>query len=172
MKPSDDQAGARGLGVHLRVVDQRDAAFLEIATRLAGNVIERRAETGDQRHRRRVGALALDRVLALLAQIEVVARILDCLHRRPRLLAHAQVREAGRNHHRLLRAADEHVDAPAIHVEVRGAEAGDAVDNQQRVGRDSWTDLAIASTSWRTAVEVSVACMKTALCSGLSAART
>ena len=121
--------------VHLRVVDQRDAALFEIAARLPGNVIERRAESGHQRHRRRVRALALHGVLALLAQVEVVARIFCGLHRRPRLLAHAQIREARRNHDCLLRPADQHVDPPAVHVEVRRAEAGDAIHDKQRVGR-------------------------------------
>ena len=55
---------------------ERDAAFLEIAAGLSCNVVERRAQARDQRDRRRVGALTLDGVLALLAQIEVVARIL------------------------------------------------------------------------------------------------
>ena len=55
-------------------------------------------------------------------------------HALPGALAHAEIGEAGRNHHRLLRAADEDVDAPAVHVEVGGAEAGDGVHDQQRVG--------------------------------------
>ena len=71
-----DEPGARRGGVELRVVDERDAALFEIAARLAGNVVERRAEAGDERNGGRVGALALDGVLALLAQVEVVAGIL------------------------------------------------------------------------------------------------
>ena len=43
-----DEAGAGGCGVDLRVVDEGDAAFLEIAACLAGDVVERGAETGDR----------------------------------------------------------------------------------------------------------------------------
>src|SRR5579863_8041940 len=62
-----DETGARCFRVDLRVVDEGDAALLEVATGLASNVIERCAETGDECNGWRVGALALDGVLALLA---------------------------------------------------------------------------------------------------------
>ena len=126
------QAGARCCRIDLRVVDQRDAAFFEIAAGLAGDVVERRAKAGNERDRGSVGAFALDGVLALLAQVEVIARVLGLLHRRPGAFADAEIGEARRNHDRFLRAADEDVDAPAVDVEMRGAEAGDAVDDQER----------------------------------------
>ncbi len=71
-----DKAGTGRCGVELSVVDQRDAALLEIASALARDVVERCTKTGNQRNRGRVGAFALDRVLAFLAEIEVVAWIL------------------------------------------------------------------------------------------------
>ena len=49
------------------------------------------------------------------------------------LLRDGEIGEAGRDHDGLLRSADEDVDAPGVHVEVRGAEAGDGVDDEQRV---------------------------------------
>ena len=130
-----DKTGAGCRRVQNGVVNERDAAFFEVAARLPGNVIQRRAQAGNQRHGRRVGAFALGRVLALLAQVKIVARIPGGIHRLPRPLAHAEVGQARRNHDRLLRAADEHVDAPAVDVKVRGAQAGDAVNHQQCVGR-------------------------------------
>ena len=101
----------------------------------AANVIQRSSEAADQRHRRGERRLALDLRLALLAQVEVEARLASSVfHALPGALAHAEVGQAGRNHDGLLRAADEDVDAPAVHVEVGGAEAGDAVHDEQRVG--------------------------------------
>ena len=126
------QARARGCRVYLRVVDERNAAFFQIASSLPGNVVERRAQACHQRDRWRVRALAFDCILPFLAQVKVVARILAGFHCRPRLVADAQIREARRNHDCLLRAANEDVDAPAINVEVRGAEPGDAIDDEQR----------------------------------------
>ena len=40
--------GARCCGIHLRIVDQRDAAFFEIATSLPRNVVQRCAQTRNQ----------------------------------------------------------------------------------------------------------------------------
>jgi len=117
----------------LRIVDQSDAAFFQVATALSRDVVERRAETGDERHGRRIGAFALDGVLALLAEVEVVARILGLLHGSPSALAHAEIGKARRNHDSLLRSAYEHVDAPGVDVEVGGAEAGNAVDDEDGV---------------------------------------
>ena len=71
------------------VVDESDAAFLEIATGLAGDVIESGTETGDQRDRGRVCAFALGGVFALLAEVEVIAGIFGFVHRRPGFLADA-----------------------------------------------------------------------------------
>ncbi len=45
-----------------------------------------------------------------------------------------EVREAGRDHDGLLGAADEAVDAPLVHIEVGGAEAGDGVNDQEGFG--------------------------------------
>jgi len=50
---------------------------------------------GHQSHSRRVGRLALHLVLALLAQVKVIARILRGLHRLPCPLAHAQISQPG-----------------------------------------------------------------------------
>ncbi len=41
--------------------------------------------------------------------------------------------EAGRNHQRLLRAADDDVNSPAVHVEMGCTQTGDSVDHQQSV---------------------------------------
>ena len=78
--------------------------------------------------------LALGLRLAFLAEVEVKARLLRGLHPLPGALADAEIRQTGRNHHGFLRAADEDVDAAVVHVKMRGAEAGNRVDHQQRVG--------------------------------------
>src|SRR5262249_24515856 len=124
-----DKAGAGCSGGGDGVVDDCDAALLEIAAGLPGDVVECGTEPGDETDGGRVGALSLDGILALLAEIEVVARVSGLFHGGPGLLADAEISQAGRNHHRLLRSADEDVDAPAVHVEVGGAQAGDAVND-------------------------------------------
>ena len=43
--------------------------------------------------------------------------------------------DAGRGHPRLLAGADHQVDAPGVHLEGHGAQAADAVDDDQRVAR-------------------------------------
>src|ERR1019366_10453013 len=40
-----------------------------------------------------------------------------------------------RNHHSLLRSADQNVDAPAVDVKVRCAQSGNAINDQQSLGR-------------------------------------
>ena len=106
----------------------------EISVGLTGDVVERCSECGDEGYGGGVGGLAVLRVLALLAEIEVVARVVAGLHAVPCAVADGEVAEAGRNHDGLLRAADEDVDAPGVHVEVRGAEAGDGVDDEEGFG--------------------------------------
>ena len=132
--------GAGHLGDGLCVLDELLASCDEVSGGvlrrggLVGDVVQRRAECGDERDGRGVGALAELGVLALLAQIEVVARIVAGLHAVPGALADGEVAEAGRDHDCLLRAADEDVDAELVHVDVGGAEAGDGVDDEEGFG--------------------------------------
>ena len=132
-KAQRHQARPRRRRIHLRIVDQRDTALFQVAACLPGNIIQRRAQPRHQRHRRRIGRLALDLILALLAQIKVVARILRSFHRLPRLLADAQIRESGRNHDRLLRAANHNVHAPAVHIDRLCPQPGNPIHHQQRL---------------------------------------
>ena len=117
-----------------RVVDESFASIGKIAVAAAADVVERRSQSTDQRDGRSKCRFALGLRLALLAQIEVEARLLGRLHALPGALAHAEIGESGRNHDRFLRAADEDIDAPIVHLEMSGAEAGDGVDDKQRVG--------------------------------------
>ncbi len=127
-------SGPHAQGTQLGIGNQEVASLGEVAASLLLQVVERRTHGGDQRHRGRVGAFALGGRLALLAQIEVVARLSAGLHASPGALAGRQVGKARRNHQRLLRAADDDVNAIAVHVECGGAESGDGVDDEQRVG--------------------------------------
>ncbi len=101
---------------------------------MRGDPVKRCAESGDERDGGGVGGLAVLGVLALLAEVEVVARVVGGLHAIPGAIADGEVAEAGRNHDGLLRAADEDIDTPGVHVEVRGAEAGDGVDDEEGFG--------------------------------------
>ena len=128
--------GGNGFGV----IDQLFAAFDDVAcgivgsTGLGGDPIERGAECGDERDGGRVGGLAGAGVFALLAEIEIVARIVGGFHAIPGAGTHGEVGQTRRNHDGLLRAANEDVDAPGVHIEVRGAEAGNGVDDEQGFG--------------------------------------
>ena len=72
-------AGAHHGGRSFRIVDERIAAVGQIAVAGAANVIQRRRQPADQRDRRSKRRLALGLRLALLAQVEVKARLLGCL---------------------------------------------------------------------------------------------
>src|SRR5207248_8685186 len=87
----------------------------------------------NQGYCRSVGGLAFGSRLPLLAQVEVVARILRRLHALPRSIAHGAIRQSGRNHDRFLRAANDDIDAPAIHVEVRRAQSRNGIDDKQGI---------------------------------------
>jgi len=65
---------------------------------------------------------ALCGVFALLAKIEVVARVVGPSIRSQGTVADGEVAQSRRHHHSLLRSADKNIDAPYIHVEMRGAE--------------------------------------------------
>ncbi len=126
-------AGASHFRGEFGVIHQRLAAGGEIAVAHLANEVERRAQRRKQRRRGSVSRFSLGRRLALFAEIEVVARILRRFHPLPRALADGAIRQARRNHQRLLRSADDDVNSPSVHVEVRGAEAGDGVHDQKRV---------------------------------------
>src|ERR1017187_7129270 len=71
---------------------------------------------------------------ASMSRSEVVARIVGRFHAVPRALADRQVAEAGRNHERLLRSANQDIDTPRIHVQWGRADAGDGIDHKQSLG--------------------------------------
>ena len=90
-------------------------------------------DDGDRRRPRR---LAVGLRVAVEPQVEVEARHRRRLHRRPRPRAEAAtIARPGARHPRLLRAGHDDVDAPGVHLERHGAEAGHAVDEDQRVRR-------------------------------------
>ena len=77
--------------------------------------------------------VSLAMVVALAGEVEVEARQLGLLGALPGALAERDERQARRQHERLLRAGDQHVDAPAVHRDVEDADGGDAVDDEQGV---------------------------------------
>src|ERR1700677_2934776 len=125
--------GAGHGGAGFSVFHQLGTARRQIAVRLTSDIVEGRSQPRNQGHRRSVGGFPLSGVLSLFAQIEVVAGIERDLHQVPGTIADCQVGKAGRNHDRFLRSADKHIDAPRIHIDVRGAEASDGVHHQHRV---------------------------------------
>jgi len=129
-----DQASAGHGGATLRVFDQCDAAFGEVSVGLAGDVVEGCAEASDEGYRWGIRAFAELGGFALLAEIEVVARVFAGFHGGPGAVADGEIGEAGWDHDGFLRTADEDVNTPGVYVEVGGAEAGDAVDDQQGFG--------------------------------------
>ena len=71
-----------------------------------------------------------------LGEVEVGARHLRRSRWRPSARSDsAIIAMPGADHPRLLRAGDDDVEAPGVHLERHAAEAGDAVDEDQRVGR-------------------------------------
>ena len=158
LQPQRLRPGAGHLRRQFGVVDQGFASGRQIALPHLPDEIERRSQRGKQRSRRRVGRFSLGGSLALFAEVEVVARRLGRLHALPGALAHRAISQPRRNHQRFLRSADDDVDAPAIHIEVGGAQAGDGVHHQQGVvalGADQFRN---PFTSCRAPVELSVAC--------------
>ena len=101
---------------------------------MRGDPVECGSEGGDEGDGGGVGGLAVAGVFAFFAEVEVVARVVGGLHAIPGAGAEGEVGEAGGDHDGLLRAADEDVDAPAVHVEVGSAEAGDGVDDEEGLG--------------------------------------
>ena len=89
----------------------------------------------DDRDRRRERRLAVCRGVAMRPQVEVEARHRRRLHRGPAARGGGDHRQTRCGHPGLLRAGDDHVDAPRVHLERDGAETGHAVDEDQRVGR-------------------------------------
>src|SRR6185437_14366358 len=116
------------------IVNQRIATGRDIASCSGCDVIECSPQSGDESDRRRVSRLACGSRLPLLAQVEVVTRILAGLHALPRSLAHRAIGETRRNHDRLLRSPNDYVNAPAIHVEVCGAKSRNGIYDKERVG--------------------------------------
>jgi hypothetical protein len=70
------------------------------------------------------------------AEIEVEAGHRRLLHRVPTPSRRGDHRESGCRHPRLLRAGDDEVDAPGVHLERNRAQPRDAVDEDQRVRGD------------------------------------
>ena len=91
-------------------------------------------QADDQCGGRGVGGLALRLVLALLQEIEIVAGQLGLRDQPPGLFADTRKRQAGRNHHRLLRAAHHDIEPPLRDAQLGGAEAGDGVNHERGFG--------------------------------------
>ena len=72
--------------------------------------------------------------LLFLLQVEVEVRQVRGFAELPRLRADRHEGQARRHHECLLRAADQHIEAPAIDIERHGAEAGDGVHHEDGVG--------------------------------------
>ena len=70
-----------------------------------------------------------------LGEVEVRARHVGRLVRRPCAVRQHDHRDARGRHPCLLRCRDDHVEAPRVHLERHAAETRDAVDEDQRVGR-------------------------------------
>src|SRR5215472_4230229 len=127
------RSGSRHRRRQLRIVDQRLASRPQISLAHLAHEIERGTERGKQRGRGSVRRLSLGRRLAFLAKIEIVPRRPRRLHPLPRPVAEGAIRQPRRNHQRFLRSPDDHVNPPAIHIEVRRAQSGDGVDHEQRL---------------------------------------
>src|ERR1019366_3236995 len=105
--------GAGGLGQQLSVHDEvRHADLLDVAQRLG-----HRQNQGSGRRPARFARVA---ALLFLLQVEVVVRQGGALGEFPGFGADRHEREARRNHEGLLRAADGHVQSPAVDVQGHG----------------------------------------------------
>ena len=96
--------------------------------------------------------------------------------RRARSPAHARsdsaiIAIAGADIHVFWRRRDDDVEAPAVHLERHAAEAGHAVDEDQRVGRGFVDAAAMSASGFMTPVDVSLCVTSTACSPGWRAAR-
>ena len=94
--------------------------------------VDRFGEAVQQAGRRRVGEIPGRVHRQHVVPREVRALQPRCLHRLDGLGADRRERQAGRQHHALLRAGDGDVDAPLVVTEIGGGEAGNRIDHQQR----------------------------------------
>src|SRR5213593_1171687 len=93
---------------------------------------ERDVEPGYEWDGRREGRVQLRLRLARLLPVVVEAR--RGAESRIRVLGDRHHGEPGRGHERLLRAGGDDVEAPQVGLERNGAEAGDAVDDNEGAG--------------------------------------
>ena len=134
LQPERLHSSARHGGTHFGVGDQGIAPAGKISISHLAHVIERGGESSEERSGGSGRSLCLGGGFSFFAQVEIKARGFCRLHALPSAFADCAVREAGRNHQRLLRAADDDVDAPGVDVETGGAEASDGIDDEQRIG--------------------------------------
>ncbi len=87
-------------------------------------------DQGDGRRKRR---LVLGLILAFLLEVEIERGILRFVGQPPGLLAHADERHARRQHQRLLRAGDDHVQSPRVGLDVEDTQRRDGIHHENRV---------------------------------------
>src|SRR5213078_1801753 len=90
------------------------------------------------------GRVAVFDALAIFGEIEIEAAAgLVLFDGGPGAIGEADGGETGREHQRFLAAGDGDIDAPVVHLEGQGTDAGDAIDDEQRLagGADSAADL-------------------------------
>src|SRR6266700_671935 len=104
-----------------------------IAVAHLANELECCAQSSKQRSRRGICRFSFCRSFPFFAQVEGIPGRLRALHSPPRPLTDRAICQARWNHERLLRAADDYVNCPAIHIKLSRAETGDGIDHQECV---------------------------------------
>ena len=127
LEAEGDEPGASGRGTRL-------VAREDVLGALLGHQAQPLVDLVDDGDRRRERRLPVRGRVAMRPQIEIEARHPSRFHRRPTARRGGDHGQARRGHPRLLRTGDDEVDAPVVHLERDGAEAGHAVDEDQGVG--------------------------------------
>ena len=128
---------AKRLHATARVLTEKNVPLDDAADALRHQPLQRDIERVEERDGRRPGRLALRQEVSRLAEIEVEARHLRLLERRPATRADRAHRQAGRHHPALLRAGSDDIEVPGIDRAGQRAEAADRVDEDQRIGADA-----------------------------------
>ena len=114
-------------------VAHRSVALPAALDSLAQDVGELRVERVEERERGRGRRLVLRRELLELDDVEVEAAVGDAAGAPEELGRRDAEREARRERERLLRAGEDEVESPLVEAELGAGDAGDAVDEAQRV---------------------------------------